>query len=470
MTEAPVWRVRPPLNAPREGIYLGPGGRSNSDAIWLGTLAESVTGGREHRVWLSTSKEQVIAVVGKRGSGKSFTLGVIAEGLASSVEESVLGRQSRRRAVLLFDPLDIYWTTRFPVSPSQNPEAERHYRLASSARVTGLSFNVEAWVPGMNSRRESDPGWFRTLTLTVGQLGLEEWELLLEVNALTDPMGQALVDAISVVRTTGYIKDGVAVPPTEELGLLDIVASLDSPQLQGYHRETLRALRQRLRSIEATGLFAARGTDIAELLVPGQLSVVLLERLTQSYRGAIVGLLTRRLIDERARTAFAEKRLALDPTLSEDEREVLRTAVVSGTPQTVVALDEAQAFLAPGVAGPARDLFVRLVKEGRNIGLSAILATQQPSALDQRVLSQVETFISHQLVTESDIRAVRENLKSPLADTYTLGSDNHEGSGLFRQLPPGQCVVSAADSSATPRRSILVTVRSRATVHGGIEL
>jgi DNA segregation ATPase FtsK/SpoIIIE-like protein len=133
-------------------------------------------------------------------------------------------------------------------------------------------------------------------------------------------------------------------------------------------------------------------------------------------------------------------------------------------------LDEAQSFLAPGPENPARGLFVQLVKEGRNIGLSAVLATQQPSALDQRILSQVETFIAHQLVTEPDIRAVRENLKSELPDSIQFGSRQMDFPGLLRQLPPGICVVSAADMNTNVRRATVVHIRPRATVHGGIEL
>src|SRR5919198_703917 len=96
------WRVSPELDSPRAGVWLGAGGAG--DGLWLGSLAETGSGGRP-KIWLATGKEQVIAVVGKRGSGKSFTLGVIAEGLASG-GDGVLGRQSQPRAVLLFDPLD----------------------------------------------------------------------------------------------------------------------------------------------------------------------------------------------------------------------------------------------------------------------------------------------------------------------------------------------------------------------------
>ena len=58
------------------------------------------------------------------------------------------------------------------------------------------------------------------------------------------------------------------------------------------------------------------------------------------------------------------------------------------------------------------------------MGLSAVLATQHPSGLDQRVLSQVETFIAHQLVTEGDIRAVRDNLKPRRRRVFSLGRSN----------------------------------------------
>src|SRR6266576_2839467 len=101
---APVWRIKPPLDGPTAGIWLGPGGISPNDGIWLGGLAE-LGSTKPPQIWLSTAKEQVIAIVGKRGSGKSFTLGVVAEGLALSSPAPHVGKQSRARATLLFDPL-----------------------------------------------------------------------------------------------------------------------------------------------------------------------------------------------------------------------------------------------------------------------------------------------------------------------------------------------------------------------------
>lgn len=465
-----LWKIKPQLEAPAAGMWLGPGASSGKDGVWIGTLAE-LGPLKLPRVWLSTTKEQVVAVVGKRGSGKSYTLGVIAEGLCLSEAAPIVAKQSRRRATLLFDPLDVYWTTRFPVSPSNNEEAQRHFDLAEEAGLSNLGFNVEAWVPGVANRRGSDPAWFNTLQLAVPLLGLEEWELLLEINAISEPMGHALTDALGLVAESGYRKGGRNVPPTPAFSMAALIDAVTSDDLAGnYHAETLRALRQRLGSLDATGLFDAQGTPISALLAPGRLTVILLNRLPQSYRSALVAVLTRMLVDNRSAATFAEKRLALDPTLNAAERAELERAVVMGVPRTVVALDEAQTFLAPGAGGPAKEVFVRLVKEGRNIGLSAVVATQQPSAVDQRVLSQVETFISHQLVTEPDIKAVRDNLKSGLPDSIEFGKNSMDAAGLLRTLAPGQCLVSSADMNTAIRRCAIMAVRPRATVHGGIEL
>lgn len=465
---APQYRVKPAIQPPPGGIRLG-AGDTTSDGMLLGSLAETVTG-KQPQVWLSTSKEQVVAVVGKRGSGKSFTLGVIGEGLGL-MGEGPIARQAKPRAVLLFDPLDVYWTTRFPVAPSKNREAQRHFQLAKSAGLSDLSFDVEAWIPGSSSERSSDPTWFRTLKLPVPDMGVEEWELLLNVSAVTDPMGQAFADGLRLVTESGFRVGADTVGPVDRFDLEELASATRSAELAAdYHPETLRALRQRLTALHGTGLFSRDGTSIRDLLAPGRVTVVMLSRLAQSYRSVVVAVLTRLLMHERSVAAFAEKRLALDPEITESVRAEIEDDARVHVPRTVVILDEAQTFLSPSGPSLARSLFIRLVKEGRNMGLSAVLATQQPSALDQRVLSQVETFVAHQLVTEADIRAVRDNLKSTMPETVQFGTQQLDFSALLRQLGAGLSVISAADVNTNTRRAMIVNIRPRATVHGGIEL
>lgn len=465
-----LWRLRPQIDA-KQAVWLGPA-CDRAVGVRLGTLAELAKSGMP-TVWLSTAKEHVVAIVGKRGSGKSFTLGVIAEGLCvrpAHAEGIFSGVQNR--AVLLFDPLDVYWTTRYPVGPSENEEVHRHYLMAEQNRVANREYDVEAWVPGSQHRRTNDPSWFQTLLLPVSSLGPDDWEGLLSLNLVAEPMGQCLADAIGLARNSGYTVGGKFVAGRRDLDLDDILAAAGSIELSGvYHPETVRAVRQRIHGLKGLGLFDRLGTTVQNLLHAGRLTVVMLGRLSQSYRVAVVSILTRLLVEFRSETAFAEKRLALDPELTEGERSKLSAAVASGVPRTVVALDEAQTFLAPGESSAARDIFIRLVKEGRNVGLSCVLATQQPSAIDQKILSQVETFIAHQLVTESDIRAVRDNLKSSLPEEIEYGQRSGiEISALLRELQPGTCLVSASDLSVSTRRCLVAHVRPRGTVHGGVEL
>src|SRR5207247_2656259 len=112
--------------------------------------------------------------------------------------------------------------------------------------------------------------------------------------------------------------------PVAGFDLSTLVEAIQSDELTAaYHPETLRALRQRIVSMEGTGLFSAGGTNVHSLLTPGQVTIVLLARLPQAYRAAVVALVTRMLVDARSRAAFAEKRLALDPTLTGPDRSML---------------------------------------------------------------------------------------------------------------------------------------------------
>ena len=132
--------------------------------------------------------------------------------------------------------------------------------------MTDLEFDVEAWVPGTANRQATDPAWFRTLQLSVPRLGLEEWELLLGVNVMSEPMGQALADALVLVGRTGYQLRGASVSPKPDYEIPELVAAIQSDDLtSSYHAETLRALRQRLGALSGTGLFSAAGTSIDQL-------------------------------------------------------------------------------------------------------------------------------------------------------------------------------------------------------------
>ncbi len=94
-------------------------GRSEADkekygtqgAIFLGKhyVKMGQTVSLSNKVYLDVSKSHIIFVVGKRGSGKSYSLGVIAEGIYDLPDEI-----KKNLAVVMLDTMGIYWTMKYP--------------------------------------------------------------------------------------------------------------------------------------------------------------------------------------------------------------------------------------------------------------------------------------------------------------------------------------------------------------------
>src|SRR5690349_689072 len=85
-------------------VEVGPDGLVNR--ISFGRLAER---GPLRRVYFRAGREFVALILGKRGSGKSYTLGVLLEGLATTENKSSLSSLTTRPGVLLLDPMMNFW-------------------------------------------------------------------------------------------------------------------------------------------------------------------------------------------------------------------------------------------------------------------------------------------------------------------------------------------------------------------------
>ena len=60
-------------------------------------------------VYMDVAGAHVVFIVGKRGSGKSYTMGSIAEGLADLPQEI-----KQNLSIVLLDTMGIYWTMKYP--------------------------------------------------------------------------------------------------------------------------------------------------------------------------------------------------------------------------------------------------------------------------------------------------------------------------------------------------------------------
>jgi DNA helicase HerA-like ATPase len=158
-----------------------------------------------------------------------------------------------------------------------------------------------------------------------------------------------------------------------------------------------------------------------------------------------------------------EKHLAIRGDLPPEERARIEAGVSERIPPAWVALDEAQNVLPFDRRTAAGDMLVRFVREGRNYGLSFVVATQQPRALDSRFLAQVDTLIAHKLTVQGDIDYVRRNLKSSLPEEVRHANRVLALEDLMRALDVGQALVSNTETE----RALILDVRPRVSVHGG---
>src|SRR6266478_7358030 len=96
---------------PASNVAVGTEGGQTT--VYLGQVAEF---GGVRRVSFDATKEFVTLIIGKRGSGKSFCLGSLVEGLCTVSQSSSISNVATKRGVLILDQMGNVWTSLFPVS------------------------------------------------------------------------------------------------------------------------------------------------------------------------------------------------------------------------------------------------------------------------------------------------------------------------------------------------------------------
>ena len=76
------------------------------------------------------------------------------------------------------------------------------------------------------------------------------------------------------------------------------------------------------------------------------------------------------------------------------------------TPKVWLAIDEAQEFVPSGKNALAKEPLIQWVKEGGQPGLSLIIASQQPGAIDREVLSQCDLILCHKVTATDDVASM----------------------------------------------------------------
>ena len=448
----PRYNITPPLGSSGERTPVVVGfDAEGAESLLLGRLNE---GGPLRDVRIDTGSESVIAIFGKRGSGKSYTLGVIAEALgATAPQDSSISSVSGAHGALLLDTLDIFWSTEVRLT-DENESHRAAIQDLKSWQIDAPDVAVRVWVP-KGFRAAFTPDRYSDFSIATSELSGDDIADLMDVDSQRDAQGQLILEVVDKSRESGR---------SFSFGTMLDILETDVDIERYYAPQSIRAARQRLRHFASLPIFDDEsGTSLAELIVPGQLSVLELGQLPNSLRAVIASVLLRRLHRERAEASSAEKQLRLNSRLSADERRRIEDFVSHALPPTWVLVDEAQNILPSERSVKSSDAVVRFVREGRNFGLSFVLTTQQPSAVDQRILAQADTVICHKLTVAADIARMRENLKCAEPATVNDGPTILDLAAFLRRLDRGEAVVTNSESE----RLFALAVRPRVVPHGG---
>src|SRR5688572_8798194 len=117
----PNYRLTPEL-AGHGTLLVGDAVGRATSWIWIGGIAES---GAKRAVKLDITAEHVLAIVGKRGTGKSYSLGVILEGLA--LNDGVYAEHAGQRTALVLDVLDVFWSSALQLAQTGSTEIARQF-------------------------------------------------------------------------------------------------------------------------------------------------------------------------------------------------------------------------------------------------------------------------------------------------------------------------------------------------------
>jgi hypothetical protein len=282
-------------------------------------------------------------------------------------------------------------------------------------------------------------------------------------------LGHLIYDAYERVRFSGYnTKSGSVGPePRFGVGALERCIANCTDLVHNFREDTRLAAIRRFKALSRNSIFGNQGIALTQLLRPGIISVLLLRDLPPETRELFVAVLVRRIMEARSETEHYERLLTAQGAHATPQTSDWAERIAAGTPRTWLVIDEAHNYIPQGRGAISKRPLKRLIDEGRNLGLSILVATQQPSGLDGSIQRNADTLIIHPMSMEDDIRAAIGMLNSIWPKKVWIArGGNLTACDFFsavRALPRGYALL----STETLPRVLPVRIRPRLTEPGG---
>ena len=361
----------------------------------------------------------------------SYTIGTIAEALSDLNSE-----ESANIAPLIFDTMGIFWTMKYKNMKDSD--------LLEEWGLKSKNVPIRVFAPFGHYQEYKDKGVNvdAEFSIKISELEPTDWVSLFELK---------FTDSIAVV-------------------IESVISGLKESK-KSFSFEDIYDLINRAKNIEqnvknsAIALFDAaktwkvfdekNGTSVRDLISAGETTVIDLSMYaslgTFNVRALIIGLVSKKIFNERMSSRKDEEIQAIQHGM-----DYARYRIKREMPLVWIFIDEAHEFLPREGKTPSTDALVQLLREGRQPGISLVLATQQPGKIHTDAMTQSDIVISHRVTAKLDVDALND-----ITQSYLHSNISDKINGLPR-LKGSAIILDDNSERIYPMR-----VRPRFTWHGG---
>jgi uncharacterized protein len=363
----------------------------------------------------------------------SYTMGSIAEGLSDLPKEI-----KQNLSIILLDTMGIYWTMKYP-----------NYQDADLVKKWGFDpkgLDVKIYTPSGFFYKYKEQGIPTDFPFSIRPLDVDsnDWcnSFKINPNSAEGVLITQVVQELSKKGESYSIED-----------LIEIVRK-DSES----ERVVRSVVINEFKKAQGWEIFSKEGTPLKDIVASGQVTVLDVSPYATMASGweikaLVVGLISRTLFNQRMLARKTEEFKSVDAAMHYFSKEVEDKMQ---DPLVWIAIDEAHEMLPREGKTAASDALITILREGRQPGISLILATQQPAKIHTDVMTQSDTVIAHRLTAKMDTEAL-----GMLMQSY-MRSGLDEEINMLPRLKGAAVLFDDANERLFP-----VQMRPRFTWHGG---
>jgi len=359
----------------------------------------------------------------------SYSQGVISEGVMDLPEDV-----KENLSVILMDTMGVFWTMKY--------ENKKDEDLLDEWELDAKKMDIDIYVP---------KGHFNEL---------KEKGLPIDYSFAIKPKILTAVDWCSVFNVEVNSDEGVLISRVinklqGDYGLADIMYAIEEDGRS--EMNTKNAIVGMFQNAMTWGLFDPDAIDLKKISSRGRISVVDLSSYSSmggnwNIKALVLGLISKKILTDRIISRKKEELEMIEKGFSYFNK----TEIESEMPMVWMFIDEAHEFLPRDKKTAATDALISLLREGRQPGISLVLATQQPGKIHDDVITQSDIVLCHRITAKQDIDALNAMMQSYMNKGLT-----EEINTLPREK--GAAVV----LDDTSERVYPIRVRPRLSWHGG---